>query len=129
MWAFDNTYQKYICCYSDRAFFSNVKGDHKRGTYRTCHEIANLIGFLLININTRFDNIKFIDRLKEFPPQMANKYAPLIANVFLCCYDFQFMAKLHNNTLEPDLIDNGQGSLSHILAHEFKKSKVANLYY
>ena len=101
-WCFDKTNQKYICCSRERSFFSDVKDKYKRYTYWTCEEMIDAVYFLLDNIFIRFGN-KIYRQVVGIP--MGTNCAPLIADLFLYCYESQFMAKLHKDPSKTDLID------------------------
>ena len=58
--------------------------------------------FLLDNIYIRFGE-KIYRQVVGIP--MGTNCAPLIADLFLYCYESQFMAKLHKDSTKSDLID------------------------
>lgn len=101
-WFFDKSDGKYICCNKEKSFFSNEKDKYKRYTYWTCEEMIDSLNFLLDNIYIRFGE-KTYRQVVGIP--MGTNCAPLIADLFLYCYESQFMAKLHKNSSNSDLID------------------------
>ena len=101
-WCFEKSDHKYICCNNERAFFSNEKDKYKRYTYWTCDEMIDSLNFLLDNIYIRFGE-KIYRQVVGIP--MGTNCAPLIADLFLYCYESQFMAKLHKDSTKSDLID------------------------
>ena len=63
-------------------------------TYWTCEDMIELVNFLLDNIFIRFGN-KVYRQVVGIP--MGTNCAPLIADLFLYCYESQFMAKLNKD--------------------------------
>ena len=101
-WSFDKSGCEYICCNSFRSFFSNEKDKYNKYTYWTCKEMINSINFLLDNIFIRFGD-KVYRQVIGIP--MGTNCAPLIADLFLFCYEWQFMVKLHKDPSKSHLID------------------------
>ena len=60
------------------------------------------LNFLLDNIYIRSGE-KIYRQVVGIP--MGTNCAPLIADLFLYCYESQFMAKLHKDSTKSDLID------------------------
>ena len=88
-WCFEKSDRKYICCNNEREFFSNEKDKYKRYTYWTCDEMIDSLNFLLDNIYIRFGE-KMYRQVVGIP--IGTNCAPLIAGLFLYCYESQFMA-------------------------------------
>ena len=88
-WCFKNAEGKYICCNRERSIFSNEKDKYKNYTYWTCDYMIKSVNFLLDNIFIRFDNIVY-RQVVGIP--MGTNCAPLLADLFLYCYESQFMA-------------------------------------
>lgn len=82
----------FLACNYERAFFTNctVKGY----TMWTCDEVCKSLSFLLNNIYVRFGNNVF-RQVIGIP--MGTNCAPLVADLFLYCYERDFML-----TLSPD---------------------------
>ena len=101
-WCFKKSDCKYICCNKERSFFSNEKDKYKKYTYWTCEDMTDSVNFLLDNIFIRFGN-KVYRQVVGIP--MGTNCAPLIADLFLYCYESQFMAKLHKDPSKSDLLE------------------------
>ena len=84
-WTFKREGSPYISCNERQAFFTS--GDTKRYKLRSCQHVCEALIYLLDNIYTRFD-IKFVG----IP--MDTNCAPLVANLFLFCYERDFMISL-----------------------------------
>ena len=65
--------------------------------------MINAINFLLDNIYVRFGNTVY-HQVIGIP--MGTNCASLIADLFLYCYESQFMAKIYKDPSKHDLIDN-----------------------
>ena len=95
-----STESKTYLCSSDKAvFFSNNKYDSY--TCWTCTELCEAFTFLMENIYVQFDGIVY-QQIVGVP--MGNYCAPLIANLFLYCYERDFMSNLQKSK-RFDLID------------------------
>ena len=85
---------------SDKAgFFSNKKYD----SYKcwTCAELCEAFTFLMENIYVQFEGMVY-QQIVGIP--MGTNCAPLIADLFLFCYERDFMSSLHKSK-RYDLID------------------------
>ena len=89
----------FIACNAERAFFTNVEVD--RYTLWTCLDICEALTFLLDNIFVRFGDTIY-RQVVGIP--MGTNCAPLVADLFLYCYERDFMLKLNPNT-EADIIN------------------------
>ena len=99
-WTFEKSGCDYICCNSFKSFFSN--DTYKNYTNFTCLECINALEFLLDNIFVRFGNTIY-RQIIGIP--MGTNCAPLIADLFLYCYESQFMAKIYKDPNKEHLID------------------------
>ncbi len=98
-WSFNKSGNDFLCCNFYNAFFS----DEKRNKYTnwTCADMIKAVNFLLDNIFVRFGTTVY--RQKVGIP-MGTNCAPLIADLFLYCYESQFMAKLLKDPTKIDLV-------------------------
>ena len=99
-WSFEKSGCNFICCNSIKAFFSNDKFD--KYTNWTYLDMINAINFLLDNIYVRFGSTVY-RQVVGIP--MGTNCAPLIADLFLYCYESQFMAKIYKDPSKHDLLD------------------------
>lgn len=99
-WSFDKSGCDYISCSSYNSFFSEKP--YKKYTNWTCNEMIKAVNFLLDNIYVRFGD-KVYRQIIGIP--MGTNCAPLIADLFLYCYEYQFMVKLHKDPTKHHLID------------------------
>lgn len=103
-WCFDKSKSDYICSkvsqVFSKSFFSNET--HKGYVNWTDIEVITALNFLLDNIYIRFG--KQIYRQVIGIP-MGTNCAPLIADLFLYCYESQFMAKLQQDPNKHHLIE------------------------
>lgn len=79
----------FLACNSNKAFFTN--GIVKHYTMWTCDEVCRALSFLLDNIYVRFGNTLF-KQIIGIP--MGTNCAPLVADLFLYCYERDFMLSL-----------------------------------
>jgi hypothetical protein len=73
----------------NKASFNN--GIVKHYTMWTCDKVCRALSFLLDNIYVRFGNTLF-KQIIEIP--MGTNCAPLVADLFLYCYERDFMLSL-----------------------------------
>jgi hypothetical protein len=89
----ENTFARekkpYLACNASRAFF--IDEPMKRYTMWTCSEVCNALHFLLDNIFVRYGDTIF-RQVVGIP--MGTNCAPLVADLFLYCYERDFMLKL-----------------------------------
>ena len=101
-WSFEKSHCNFICCNSFKAFFCNEKGKYARYTYWKCEDMIEALNFLLDNIYVRFGD-KVYRQVVGIP--MGTNCAPLIADLFLYCYESQFMTKLSKDPSLLHLVD------------------------
>ena len=98
-WCFDRESKTYLCTSAKAGFFSNKKYD----SYAcwTCTELCEAFTFLMENIYVQFDGMVY-QQIVGIP--MGTNCAPLIADLFLYCYERDFMSNLQKSK-RFDLID------------------------
>ena len=98
-WCFNRESKSYLCTSLKAGFFSNKKYD----SYRcwSCAELCEAFTFLMENIYVQFDGMVY-QQIVGFP--MGTNCAPLIADLFLYCYERDFMSDLQKSKRH-DLID------------------------
>ena len=89
----------FLACNDNKAFFTNAKYD--RYKLFTCDEFCDALVFLLDNIYIRFGH-KVYRQVIGIP--MGTNCAPLIADLFLYCYENEFMKRLSKNDSNEDII-------------------------
>ena len=72
-------------------FFFFTSEVHKKYTLWTCQKVCEAITFLLDNIYIRFGT-KLFRQIVGIP--IGTNYAPLVADLFLFCYERDFMMSL-----------------------------------
>ena len=90
----------YLACSYRRAFFTDCPFDGYK--MWTCDEVCRSLSFLLDNIFIRYGNVVFRQTV-GIP--MGTNCAPLVADLFLYCYERDFMLSLSPNT-ENDVIES-----------------------
>ena len=98
-WYFNRESKSYLCTSLKAGFFSNKKYD----SYRcwSCAELCEAFTFLMENIYVQFDGMVY-QQIVGIP--MGTNCAPLIADLFLYCYERDFMSDLQKSKRH-DLID------------------------
>ena len=98
-WCFDRESKTYLCTSAKAGFFSN----NKYGSYAcwTCTELCEAFTFLMENIYVQFDGMVY-QQIVGIP--MGTNCAPLVADLFLYCYERDFMSNLQKSK-RFDLID------------------------
>ena len=98
-WCFNRESKTYLCTSDKAGFFSNKKYD----SYKcwTCAELCEAFTFLMENIYVQFEGMVY-QQIVGIP--MGTNCAPLIADLFLFCYERDFMSSLHKSK-RYDLID------------------------
>ena len=93
----------YLACNSKRAFFTSTHTDHRLYKHWSCQNVrvCYAFSFLLDNIYIRFGT-KLYRQIVEIP--MGSTCTPLVANLFLFCYDCDFMTLLFDDN-QPDIIE------------------------
>ena len=99
-WAFKKSECEYICSNSFRSFFSSNK--QKNYVNWTCFDTIYALEFLLDNIFVRFGDSVY-RQIIGIP--MGTNCAPLIADLFLYCYELQFMTKISKDPSKQHLIN------------------------
>ena len=83
----------YLACIDKKAFFTSK--DHYRGYHLwSCQNVCDTLSFLLDNIYIRFGT-KFYRQIVCMP--MGTNCAPLVADLFLFCYERDFMKNLSSD--------------------------------
>ena len=89
----------YLGCNIKKAFFTSA--DHYRGYHLwSCQNVCDALSFLLDNIYIRFGT-KLYRQIVGIP--MVTNGAPLVADLFLFCYERDFMKDLSSDN-QADLI-------------------------
>lgn len=89
----------FIACNAQRAFFSSNEVEHY--THWTCVDVCNALNFLLDNIFVRYGDTIY-RQVVGIP--MGTNCAPLVADLFLYCYERDFMLSLKPDT-QADIIN------------------------
>ena len=83
----------YLACNDKKAFFTSA--DHYKGYYLwSCQNLCDALSFLLDNIYIRFGT-KLYRLIVGIP--MGTNCAPLVADLFLFCYERDFMKYLRSD--------------------------------
>ena len=89
----------YLACNDKKAFFTSA--DHYRGYYLwSCQNVCDALSFLLNNIYFRFGT-KLYRQIVDIP--MGTNCAPLVADLFLFCYERDFMKNLSSYIQADDI--------------------------
>ena len=99
-WSFKKSELEFICCNSFNSFFSHSRT--KNYCHWTCGDMIDALYMLLDNIFVRFGT-KVYRQVIGIP--MGTNCAPLIADLFLYCYESTFMKNLQKNPIHSSLID------------------------
>ena len=89
----------YIACNATNAFFTNE--DYQRYTLWSCQTVIEALTLLLYNIYIRFGT-KIYRQIVGIP--MGPNCAPLVAGLFLFCYERDFMKSLSDSN-QADIIE------------------------
>ena len=89
----------FLACNTERAFFTNDQVKHY--TMWTCDDVCRSLQFLLDNIYVRYGDTIF-RQVIGIP--MGTNCAPLVADLFLYCYERDFMLSLKSDS-HADIID------------------------
>ena len=85
--------KQYLACNDKKAFFTSA--DQYRGYHLWyCQNVCNALSFLLDNIYIRFGT-KLYRQIVGIP--LGTNCAPLVADLFLFCYERDFMKDLSND--------------------------------
>ena len=82
----------YLACNDKKAFFTST--DHRGYKLWSCQNVCDALSYLLDNIYIRFGN-KLYRQIVGIP--MGTNCAPLVADLFLFCYERDFMTSLSDN--------------------------------
>ena len=88
-WTFKRECSPYIACNERQTFFTS--GDTKRYKLWSCQNVCEALIYLLDNIYIRFGT-KLYRQIVGIP--MGTNCAPLVADLFLFCYERDFMTSL-----------------------------------
>ena len=88
-WIFEREGSPYISCNERQALFTS--GDTKRYKLWSCQKVCGALIYLLDNIYFRFGTKLYI-QIVRIP--MGTNCAPLVADLFLFCYERDFMTSL-----------------------------------
>ena len=88
-WTFKREGSHYIACNERQAFFTSE--DTKRYKLWSCQNVCEALMYLLNNINIRFGS-KLYRQIVGIP--MGTNCAPLVADLFLFCYERDFLTSL-----------------------------------
>ena len=89
----------YLACNDRKAFFTS--SDQSRYTLWSCQNVCDALSYLLDNIYIRFGT-KFYRQIVGIP--MGTNCAPLVADLFLYCYERDFMDSLNHDN-QADVIE------------------------
>lgn len=99
-WTFNREGKQFLATRQNNSFFTNINYDKGFKSW-TCIELCNALSFLIDNIFVEFDDTIY-RQVIGIP--MGTNCAPLIADLFLFCYERDFMSKLVKDK-RLDLID------------------------
>ena len=91
-WTFKREGSPYIACNERQAFFTSE--DTKRYKLWSCQNVCEALIYLLHNIYIRFGT-KLYRQIVGIP--MGTNCAPLVADLFLFCYERDFMTSLSDD--------------------------------
>ena len=89
----------YLACNDRKAFFTS--SDQSRYTLWSCQNVCDALSYLLDNIYIRFGT-KLYRQIVGIP--MGTNCAPLVADLFLYCYERDFMDSLNHDN-QADVIE------------------------
>ena len=98
-WVSEREGSLYLACNVKNAFFTSEQP--KRYKLWSCPKMCNALHYLLDNIFIRFGS-KLYRQIVGIP--MDTNCAPLVADLFLFCYERDFMLSLSDNN-QPDIIE------------------------
>ena len=111
-WTFKREGSPYIACHERQAFFTSE--DTKRYKLWSCQNVCEALIYLLDNIYIRFGT-KLYRQIVGIP--MGTNCAPLVADLFLFCYERDFMTSL-SDVKQAEIIEAFKSTsryLDHIL--------------
>ena len=95
---FKNEGMLYLACNDKKAFFTST--DHKVYKIWSCQNVCDALSYLLDTFYIRFGN-KLYRKIVDIP--MGTNCAPLVADLFLFCYERDIMTSLSNDN-QADII-------------------------
>ena len=98
----------YLACNDKKAFFTST--DHRGYKLWSCQNECHALSDLLDNFYIRFGN-KLYRHIVGIP--MGTNCAPLVADLFLFCYEIDFMTFLSDNN-QADIIEAVNSSSRHL---------------
>ena len=107
----------YLACNDKNAFFTSEQP--KRYKLWSCQKMCDALYYLLDNIFIRFGS-KLYRQIVGIP--MGTNCAPLVADLFLFCYERDFMLSLSDNN-QADIVeafDSASGCLDDLLGVDSK---------
>ena len=123
-WAFKKSDCQYICSSSFKTYFTNTK--QKNAVNWTSFDMISALEFLLDNIYVRFGTSVY-RQIIGIP--MGTNCAPLIADLFLYCYESQFMAKISKDPLKLHLVDKFNNTFRYLDDILALNNDDFNMYY
>ena len=96
---FKNEGSLYLACNDKKAFFTYT--DHRGYKHWSCQNVCGALSYLLDNIYIRFGN-KLYRKIVCIP--MGTNCAPLVTDLFLFCYERDFMTSLSDDN-QADIIE------------------------
>ena len=99
----ENTFRReealYLACNEEHGFFASE--EHKKYDLWSCQKVTDALIYLLENIYIRFGSKLYRKKCRN---SIGNKLCPLVADLFLFCYERDFM-KSFTKEKRYDLID------------------------
>jgi hypothetical protein len=116
---------KVICCNTKKAFFSYDKNDNYINW--TCEDVCNALEFLIDNIFVRLGN-DIYRQIVGIP--MGTNCAPLIADLFLFCFEMEFMHKYREDNLIISAFNSTSRYLDDIcnIDNDYFHNKISEIY-
>ena len=96
---YKNEGKLYLACNDKKEFFTST--DHRGYTLWSCKNVCDALSYPLDNINIIFGN-KLYRQIVGIP--MGASCDPLVADLFLFCYERDFMTTLSNDN-QADIIE------------------------
>lgn len=123
-WAFKKSDCEYLCSNSFKTYFSNTK--QKNSVNWTSFDMITALEFLLDNIFVRFGNSVY-RQVIGIP--MGTNCAPLIADLFLYCYESQFMARISKDPSKQHLVQKFNNTFRYLDDILALNNDDFNMYY
>ena len=113
----------YLACNNKKMFFTSTYTDHRLYKLWSCQNLCDAFSFLLDNIYIRFST-KLYRQIVGIP--MGTTCAPLVADLFLFCYEPDFMTSLFYDT-QPDIIETFHSTSRFLISKEEWSTKFIHL--